>query len=321
MKKLLVIILLSFINDVRAQAIKPRVIFVPESKVVAAGTKYKGEIILTGYCGSKAPVFFVNGSPVNVTNGSGHFEFEAGEINYDENGNAYKKVTGKAVISGKDGKDTTVIGLDSFAIARPVISTQSASIASLYRNCGNDLNIQVPALGLSYNPRITADGANIIPGSIKGMITVVPVADKVTLTVYSNNQLIGSQIYSVRSVPKPLIILKAKKNDFMPDDKISKTFLQDVFIKAIPDRSFESFLPKDARYKVTSCLVAVKRNGRVIKQATVTAEALPKDFFTNVQAGDVISITTNSVTRTNYLNQTESVEGFSGTTYNLTVKE
>jgi gliding motility-associated protein GldM len=321
MKNLFIILLLSFIHDGWAQAIKPRAVIVPESKMVAAGTKYKGELLITGYCGSKAPVMSVNGNPVIFSNGSGWFELDAGEIDNTVNENAYRKVTGKVVIPGKDGKDTTLIVVDSFAIVKPVIQLQSASVSALYRNCGNDLNIEVPALGLYYNPKITAEGATIIQGSIKGRITVVPTADKVTLTVYSNNQLIGSQIFSVRKVPRPEIVLQANQTDFWAEGKISKAFLRDVFIKAIPDASFREFLPKDARYKVTSCVVALKRTGKVIKQATVTNEELPKGFFTNVQVGDVISITVNSVTRTNYLNQTEVVEVLSGMQYNLTVKE
>ncbi|MEZ4825997.1 MAG: hypothetical protein R3C61_06845 [Bacteroidia bacterium] len=49
-----------------------------------------------------------------------------------------------------------------FTVRKPEIVITSAAVQNLYRNCGNDVNIDVPALGDQYSPRIEASQATVI---------------------------------------------------------------------------------------------------------------------------------------------------------------
>ena len=51
----------------------------------------------------------------------------------------------------------------TFTVRKPEIVVTSAAIQILYRDCGNDVNIDVPALGDQYSPKVTASTADIYP--------------------------------------------------------------------------------------------------------------------------------------------------------------
>jgi glutamine amidotransferase PdxT len=80
-----------------------------------------------------------NPIPVDAE-GFGEVEFTARADKYDENGQQRKSFTAEIEISGETYKEQI-----PYIVARPVISITSASVQALYRNCGNKLNVQVPA--------------------------------------------------------------------------------------------------------------------------------------------------------------------------------
>jgi len=177
-----------------------------DSKVVAAGTKYHAELFLTASSSTLKPTVKVNGSPIKVEGNYGIYEITASPGGYDKDGNSKRTFKGEVTIKNK-GKDTTFTIPGEYVVARPVISVQSASVSALYRNCGNELNIQVPALGSTYNPSFSASGAQVITGAQKGLVTLVPgsSSQKVTINVASGGNAIGSQDFAVRGIPKPTI--------------------------------------------------------------------------------------------------------------------
>ena len=94
-----------------------------------------------------------------------------------------------------------------YFVAKPVIQVQSASVQALYLNCGNELQINCPQLGSAYSPTFTASGANTIKGAKTGQVTVVPNSADVKLNVYNSGNLLGTENFKVRRVPKPEIKL------------------------------------------------------------------------------------------------------------------
>ena len=95
---------------------------------------------------------------VNVVDGEGTVEFMAKlpeGAKYDQEGNF--KTTWKGTITmNTPAGDTTLEVTSEYVIAKPVVQIQSASVSALYLNCGNELNIQVPALGSLYDPKFKA---------------------------------------------------------------------------------------------------------------------------------------------------------------------
>jgi gliding motility-associated protein GldM len=281
----------------------------PASKVVAAGTKYEADMFLAASSSAIVPTMTQDGRsiPVEGSTKIGKVSFTATPGAYDKDGNAKKRWKGSISFKFK-GKDTTFQVDEEYIVARPVISVQSASVSALYRNCGNELNVQVPALGSTYNPSFAATGAQVIKSPEKGKVTLVPTGAKVTLSVSSNGNLIGSQDFAVRLIPKPTIECLTNGQPVNEKTGVPAPGPRSLVMKAVPDESFKTFLPKDARYRVAQWDCILVRGKRPLNTQTYTSEMANLAAFASVaQAGDRILIDVKKVTRTNFLNQTEDV--------------
>jgi hypothetical protein len=85
--------------------------------------------------------------------------------------------------------------------------------------------------------------------------------------------------------------------------------LRQLNIKAIPDESFKTFLPKDARYRITGWEVTLARGKRpVAPPAKVTSETLTVGtLMQKAKAGDRIVVEVKRVQRMNFQGKTENV--------------
>ncbi len=283
----------------------------PSSRIVAAGTKYEAEMFLAASASTITPTMTARGSSIQVDPktklGKVSFMAQAGGA-FDSKENAYKQQwEGKVTFKFK-GKDTTFVVKTDYYVAKPVIQVQSGSVSALYRNCGNELNVQVPALGQEYRPVFTATGADVVKGAKLGEVTLIPTGTAVKLKVSSNGNYIGDQDFKVRLIPKPEI--QALTNGKPVDEKqgVAAPGPRSITMKAIPDESFKAFLPKDARYRVAEWDCILVRGKRPVAQQKVSSEtANLASFAAQAQAGDRILIEVKSVIRTNYQNKTENV--------------
>jgi gliding motility-associated protein GldM len=281
----------------------------PTSKIVAAGTKYEAELFLTASASAITPTMQANGSAIKVDGATkrGKVEFTARPGNYDKDGNAKATWKGKISFNFK-GRDTTFEVTEEYIVARPVIQVQSASVSALYKNCGNELNVQVPALGSTYSPAFRADGATCIPGAQKGMVTLIPSGSKVTLHVASGGNPIGSQDFKVRLIPKPSIEVLAGGKPVNEKTGVPSPGPRSLTMKAVADESFAAFLPKDARYAVADWDCILVRGKRPVATNNFkSANANLANFAAAAQPGDRILIEVKKVTRTNFLNKVEEV--------------
>jgi gliding motility-associated protein GldM len=237
----------------------------------------------------------------------GKVSFTAQGGAYDKEGLSKQKYKYTVTFKFK-GKDTTFTNEEEYMVARPVIQIQSASVNALYRNCGNELNVQVPALGSTYSPSFAATGAEVIKGAQKGLVTLVPTGTAVKLKVSSNGNYIGDQDFKVRLIPKPEI--QAISGGKPVDEKqgMAAPGPRSITMRAVPDESFKAFLPRDARYKVTEWDCILVRGKRPVSTQRVTSEtANLAAFAAQAQPGDRILIEVKTVIRTNYLNKNETV--------------
>ncbi|HVD97909.1 MAG TPA: gliding motility protein GldM [Cytophagaceae bacterium] len=283
----------------------------PASRIVAAGTKYEAEMFLAASASTITPTMTARGSSIQVDPktkiGKVSFMAQAGGA-FDAKENAFKQQwEGKVTFKFK-GKDTTFTVKTDYYVAKPVIQVQSGSVSALYRNCGNELNVQVPALGQEYRPVFTAVGADVIKGAKNGEVTLIPTGTAVKLKVTSNGNYIGDQDFKVRLIPKPEI--QALSNGKPVDEKqgVPSPGPRSITMKAVPDESFKAFLPKDARYRVAEWDCILVRGKRPVAQQKVTSEtANLASFAAQAQPGDRILIEVKTVIRTNYQNKTETV--------------
>jgi len=300
-------------SKVGAKAYKVDKVFAmasPESRVVAAGTKYKAQMFIAASFGGIKPSMKFNGGNIQVdAEGRGTVEFPAHATNYDKDGNSKQIWTGEVTLKNPaTGKDTTYILKEEYIVAKPVIQVQSASVQALYLNCGNELNIQVPALGSVYDPSFSASGASVVKGANKGLITVIPNAAQVTINVSSGGNAIGSEKFQVRTIPKPTIEVYAGGKPV--NEKQGMAIPRSLEIAAIPDESFKNFLPKDARYRVSEWEVTLARGSRPVgAPITVTASSVSLgSLASQAKPGDRLVIEVKTVQRMNYQGQVETVK-------------
>jgi gliding motility-associated protein GldM len=278
----------------------------PESNVVAAGTKYTAEMFIAASASGITPTMKYNGNSIPVSNGVGKVEFTAaaGAGEYDADFKAKKTFKAEITVPLPTGGDTTYTANIDYFVAKPVISIQSAALSALYMDCGNELNVQVPALGSTYNPSFSASGASVIPGNKKGFVTVVPSGKEVALNVSSNGNLIGTEKFKVKSVPRPEI--KAFNGSKEVNLKMGETAsaLRSLRLDAvINDESFKQNLPNDARYRVVEWEISLAKGSRAKLQRRVNDnQANLSDFAAQAQPGDRLVIEVKKVQRLNFRN-------------------
>jgi gliding motility-associated protein GldM len=302
-------------SKVGAKAFKVDNVFAmasPESKVVAAGTKYKAQMFIAASFGGIKPAMKFNGADIPVdAAGRGTVEFTARAGNYDKDGNSQQTWKGTVTLkSPTTGRDTTYFLEEKFTVAKPVIQVQSASVQALYFNCGNELNIQVPALGSTYDPSFSVSGGSYSKGADKGFITVVPNAAEVTINVSSGGNPLGTEKFKVRTIPKPDVKVFANGAPINEKVGMSAPGPRSLDVKAIADESFKNFLPKDARYKVTAWEVTLARGSRpVVGPQTFTTESISTAaLIAQAKPGDRLVIEIKEVKRMNFKNEVEKVK-------------
>jgi gliding motility-associated protein GldM len=272
-----------------------------ESRVVAAGTKYKAKMFLGASVSNVTPKMSSSKGGIKMEGGVGILEFTAQAGSYDAEGNSKQTWEGRISVTKADGGDTTFTLKEDYIVAKPVIQVQSASVQALYLRCGNKLNIQVPALGVNYDPSFSATGAATERGSKKGEVIVVPNSANVALTVSSGGNTIGTENFKVRTVPKPSLAvagLNLKQGGACPAS---------LTVKAIADESFKAFLPEDARYRVTEVEVIHIRGRRPVGTKRGGGEININDFRANAREGDRLFIEVKKIQRMNYKGQVEDV--------------
>ncbi|MBF9236090.1 gliding motility protein GldM [Hymenobacter sp. BT683] len=280
-----------------------------ESNTVAAGTKYKAELFLTASASSIRPRMTLNGSPLPVSpDGKGKVEFTARPGAFDASGNAKSSWTG-TIRFNQNGRDTTFTVKVPYTITKPVMQIQSASVQALYFKCGNKLSVSVPALGAQYKPSFSASGASVIAGSKVGDVTLVPNSKEVTLNVSSAGNAIGSQTFQVRPIPKPTIECYVGGRQVNEKQGTPGTAVRSMTLRAIPDAGFATFLPDDARFRVSSYEVTLVRGRRpALPPRTINGpEANLSDIVNAYREGDRIYIEVKGVQRLNFQGNVESV--------------
>jgi gliding motility-associated protein GldM len=293
-------------GDVKFDNIFPLV--KPQSNIVAAGSTYDAELLVAASSSAIEPEMTIDGRKIPVNAGIGKINFVATPGNYDQNGLA-KKVFKAAIKLRVPGGESVITKDIEYFVAKPVIQVQSAAVSALYLNAGNELMIQVPALGINYNPTFKAEGATVVPGQGKGLVTLIPNAKEVKLSVYNSGNLLDTISFKVRTIPRPEIQVTSGGKPINERQGVVAPGPRKIEVKVIPDESFLSFLPKDARYRVAEWEVTLARGSRSIqtKRLSNQQEVTLNDFAALAQSGDRIVVDVKKVERLNYKNEIETV--------------
>src|SRR5882672_6913272 len=143
------------------------------------------------------------------------------------------------------GKEPIKLPIE-YSVIKPTIRITNGNAPSLYMNCGNTVNVEVPALGTSYNPTFTAKGATIEKGDKIGRITIIPSERKVALTVANSGAVIGTEPFDVKLIPKPRYVPRDNQGKEVDlKNGVKGASLTGLRIGADADENFKAEVPKD----------------------------------------------------------------------------
>ncbi|HEY8935998.1 MAG TPA: gliding motility protein GldM [Cyclobacteriaceae bacterium] len=282
----------------------------PVSSIVAAGAKYEADMFITASSSAVVPEFYQDGKKLQIIDDPtgvkmGKVSFSATGGAYDKNGMAKKSFKALIKLNGQDYEQVV-----DYYVAAPVIRVTTGNAPTLYMNCGNTVNIEVPALGTNYNPSFSSSGAEIIKGAKVGQVTIIPSQRKINVNVSNGGASIGTQAFDVKNIPRPRYVAKdntGKEIDLK--NGVRGNALTGLRIVAEAEENFKQEVPKDATYRIRSMQVIHARGTAPVNTTTATNENIDMSSWrAQFRPGDRIVIEIKTVTRRTFKNEDEKVE-------------
>ena len=271
-----------------------------DSKVVVAGTKFKGQMFLAASSTGVEPRMSLNSGAVRVQNGIGVIEFTAQGGVYDKDGLSKRTLSGSISYQTPGGLKTVPLRADYF-VAKPSYEIESGSFPPLYLGCANKLSVQSPQLGALWNPNFSADGGQVISSGEKGKITIIPSSARVTLNVSNAGSLLGKNDFRVNKVPRPSIEYYVGGTKVGDPRGVPVGSARSISVRAVADESFRNYSPDDANFRVTGVTVILARGVRKIGQVNLGPNGGSLgSLAAEAQPGDRYSIAVDGVQRRNF---------------------
>ena len=285
----------------------------PVSKYVISGSKYEAEMFIAASSKSTQPTMKYNGTEIEVdASGVGKVEFVANLAGGTrDSGGAVKKSFLAEITVATAGGDTTYANTIEYFVVEPAIVITSNTAVSLYRNCANEVRVDVPGLTSNYNPVFGGSGAQLITGKA-GEVNIVPNSNarKVVLSVSNAGQKIGDKEFAVKEIPAPEIQVKLGNNEVTPNQPIP-TGTPALRIDAVADKDFADGHPKDARFVVLQGEASLLSGGLVRKKIPFRNGQLDlRSVSANVRKGDALVIEIQRVGRRNFQDKDENFPKF-----------
>lgn len=285
----------------------------PKSSIVAAGDRYEADMFITASAEGLTPEMFKDGQKLDVqldpTYGvmMGKVSFPASGGGYDANGLARK--TFEAEIRIGDSEDQIYKQTIEYFVAKPVIRVTTGNAPTLYMNCGNAVNIEVPTLGSNYNPSFSAKGGSVIKGDKPGRVTLVPKERKMAVTVINGGATLGTENFDVKQIPAPKYV--AMDNNRRPIDLMNGVrgaSLTGLRISAEAEENFKEEVPRDANYRIRSMEVILARGTQRVATMNANSEILDMGAWrSQFRPGDRVIVNIKSVTRRTFQGEDEKV--------------
>jgi len=283
---------------------------IPESNTVAAGAKYKAKMFVAASASGLIPTMKRNGQQLTVTDDPqtnikmGAVEFTASASTYGPDNIAKQSYKAEITL-----KDTTIVRNIDFFVVKPVIKVTTGVAPTLYMQCGNSVNIEVPSLGTNYNPSFTPKGAVVVPGPKSSQPIIIPKERKVEITVLSGGAVLGTEKFDVKPIPMPHYIAKnaaGKEIDLRSGESIRN--MSAIRVSAEAEENFKQEVPKDATYRIRSMEVILARGTSPVKRETFSNENVDLAAWRNLmKPGDNLVIDIKSVTRRTFEGTDEKV--------------
>jgi gliding motility-associated protein GldM len=287
-----------------------------KSSTVAAGAPYEADMFMAASSSALNPTMTVDGRSINVEDDA-KTGLKMGRVKFTATGGAYdpKTLTARKTFKANITLPDTTYSEDvEYFVAKPVIKITTGNLPTLYMGCGNLVNIEVPALGTSYNPSFGITGGEIVKGSKIGQVIIIPNQRKVVVSVSNSGSGLGSEDFAVKLVPRPRVIAKDNNGrDIDLKNGLGITAASAIRVVAEADANFKEEVPKDANFRIRNMSVILARGTAQVKEQTFTSEAVDLSSFRPLmRPGDRLIIETKSMVRMTYKGTPETVTVSSG---------
>ncbi|MBT1702676.1 gliding motility protein GldM [Chryseosolibacter indicus] len=279
-----------------------------KQSIVAAGSTYEADLFISASSSSFVPEMYKDGQKLDLFDDAtgvkmGRIKFTAQGGAYDATGMAKKKYTTQIKLP-----DTTLTQEIEYFVAQPVIRVTTGNAPTLYMNCGNNVNIEVPTLGTNYNPTFTSQGAEVRKGDKPGKVTIIPSSRKVTVGVSNSGSFIGNQVFDAKNIPEPRFVAYVGNSPVDLRQGIKPNQIRSLRIVIEPDENFKEEVPKDARYSIKNMEVTMG-SGPVAKAQTRANNGSPDlgAWTGQAKAGDRIVFVIRDAVRKTFTDSEEKV--------------
>lgn len=237
----------------------------PVSRIVTAGLPFRTQLSVGLVSSMVQPGFSSPNGNISLENGGNTAWLQImanGGLIPDGKTEAMQSYSATVEVPLTDGTKKRMTVTENFTVRKPEIQITSAAVQLLYRNCGNAINIDVPALGDYYDPQITATQAQVTQSrNQKIKFLVVPTGKTTQVKVQSktNGQLveIGTVNYRVVEPPKPLFDIILNRNEsYRPGMEVNGGM--SAYLRLTPDKEFKEMLPQDAKYEIGAIEISIK---------------------------------------------------------------
>lgn len=304
----------SLVGKAKFKIDKLKALEAPMAYSVAAGMKYETKLMVGMYSDDVKPEF--QGSGISIDEGG-----NTATMTIMANGNVIPsgQATGiqrysamiKVPTSNGEWEELPIEG--EFMVRRPEAVYESRAVQLLYRNCGNQISVDVPALEDSYNPDFnSSQGGRVIQSRTdKKDVVISPTGNQFKLNLFSNTNgqrlKIDEKVFRVITPPPPSLEIHTRTGRY--DFKKALTKRDGVKVKIVPDREFMQSFPKDARYGCAKITLSLQSgfSGAPRHVATLTGNLMDginvqfyQGMMKNASPGDKAIIEVESVYRLNF---------------------
>ncbi|WP_255431772.1 GldM family protein [Cardinium endosymbiont of Dermatophagoides farinae] len=137
---------------------------------------------------------------------------------------------------------------------------------------------------------------------------MIPKDKEVKLKVYNGDHLIGIESFMVQDIPIPQIAITTRNKPIDMKLGVAAPGPRVLEVQVIPNKYFQDFLPKDARYRVVEWVITLARGSRPVHTLTANQSVVDLHSIASLaKPGDRLVIEVKKIERKNFKNEIETI--------------
>ncbi|MBS1486228.1 MAG: hypothetical protein JST43_01470 [Bacteroidetes bacterium] len=280
-----------------------------ETNSVVAGNYYEGDLFVAGSASGISPTMFKDGQTLQLEDKDvglsskvkmGKIKFLASASNYVD-GVAKMSYKVKINIPGRAPLDRSI----DYKVIRPVAVFGSAAAATLYRDCGTEVNVNIQGLTdlSSLDLSIPAEQGKAYKLG-PGKFAILPTRAQCNVNVLLGGQSIGTNKFETQDAPMPIAKVLAGPNTIDIAKGVPAGTASVRIEPEIIDQIFAKNNNRDNKYFVSGLIMQINGGSPI----TIRSGTIPLSQY-NVRKGDNISVSQVQVQRPAYDGSTKQVNG------------